>query len=160
MNEQATFRHVGETDKAMYGARAILVCGYPVEEQVLIVDFIEQVLGKIPAVFVSTVLKNKTLGELTTLPHNSGVGDNSDLRRAVIMSGLTEQEFHRLINAYRAGKLPAQLWATMTPLSEQWTIAALLEELAKEHTEMNRMMQQRRQRTQEQINDGNSPTTP
>ncbi|MEX1355731.1 MAG: DUF3783 domain-containing protein, partial [Desulfobacterales bacterium] len=36
--------------------------------------------------------------------------------------------------------LPRQLWATVTPVSENWTLAALLTELAEE----DRAMQQKR----------------
>jgi hypothetical protein len=34
--------------------------------------------------------------------------------------------------AYRQAGLPTQLWATLTPVSENWFLADLLEELVKE----------------------------
>jgi hypothetical protein len=40
------------------------------------------------------------------------------------------------MNAYRQAGLPAQLWATLTPVSENWTLAALLKELATEAAAM------------------------
>jgi hypothetical protein len=38
------------------------------------------------------------------------------------------------MDAYRQAGLPAQLWATLTPLSENWLLAELLNELVKEST--------------------------
>lgn len=152
MSEEGTFQQVGESEQAMYGPRVLLVCGYRVEEHPLFLNFVKNTLGEIPMVFVSTENKDKKLAELIAMPHETGSGETSELRRAVIMSGLTEAEFHRLINTYRSGKLPAQLWATLTPMSEKWTIAALLEELAEEQAEMRKMMQERR-KAQNQSND-------
>jgi hypothetical protein len=34
--------------------------------------------------------------------------------------------------AYRGSELPSQLWATLTPVSENWFVADLLDELAAE----------------------------
>jgi len=48
------------------------------------------------------------------------------------MSGFTQKELHKLMTAYRQAELPSQLWATLTPISENWSIANLLEELAAE----------------------------
>jgi hypothetical protein len=36
------------------------------------------------------------------------------------------------MNAYRKAGLPGQLWATLTPVSENWTLDTLLLELSKE----------------------------
>jgi len=47
-------------------------------------------------------------------------------------------EVHRLMNLYRQAGLPQQLWATLTPVSEGWTVAALLAELAAEAQAMRR----------------------
>ena len=54
------------------------------------------------------------------------------MRRAIIMSGFTQRELHKLMTAYRQSELPSQLWATLTPISENWSITSLLEELAAE----------------------------
>jgi hypothetical protein len=49
------------------------------------------------------------------------------------MSGFTQNEVHKIMVAYRQAGLPAQLWATLTPLSENWLLADLLNELVKEN---------------------------
>jgi hypothetical protein len=54
------------------------------------------------------------------------------MKRAVIMSGFTQKELHALMAAYRGSELPSQLWATLTPVSENWSVADLLDELAAE----------------------------
>jgi len=36
------------------------------------------------------------------------------------------------MTAYRLVELPSQLWATLTPISENWSVTNLLEELAAE----------------------------
>ena len=73
-----------------------------------------------------------TLKELLALPDRSGQGEASDMRRAIIMSGFTQKELHKLMTAYRLAELPSQLWATLTPISENWSVTNLLEELAAE----------------------------
>lgn len=42
-----------------------------------------------------------------------------------------KNELHKIMSAYRYAELPRQLWATLTPVSENWTVAQLLEELRK-----------------------------
>jgi hypothetical protein len=49
------------------------------------------------------------------------------------MSGFTQNEVHKIMYAYRQAGLPAQLWATLTPVSENWLLAELLNELVKEN---------------------------
>jgi hypothetical protein len=61
------------------------------------------------------------------------MGEPADLPRAVIMSGFTQNEVHRIMSAYRQAGLPAQLWATLTPVSENWLLGDLLKELVKEN---------------------------
>jgi hypothetical protein len=50
----------------------------------------------------------------------------------MILSGFKQNELYTLMSAYRKADLPRQLWATITPVSEDWTLANLLEELAAE----------------------------
>jgi hypothetical protein len=61
------------------------------------------------------------------------MGEPADMPRAVIMSGFTQNEVHRIMAAYRQAGLPSQMWATLTPVSENWLLVDLLEELTKEN---------------------------
>ena len=117
----------------MYGTRGILVCGYSLSEQPLFMSFMEQTgFQDLGVIFVTTNQSTKTLKELLALPDSSGQGETSDMRRAIVMSGFTQKELHKLMAAYRFAELPSQLWATLTPTSENWSVTNLLEELAAE----------------------------
>jgi hypothetical protein len=54
------------------------------------------------------------------------------------MSGFTQKELYRLMAIYRLAEFPAPLWASLTPISETWTISHLLNELAAESEAMKR----------------------
>jgi len=117
----------------MYGTRGVLVCGYSLSEQPLFLSFLEQTgFQDLGAIFVTSSQSTNTLKELLALPNRSGQGEESNMRRAIIMSGFTQKELHKLMTAYRHAELPSQLWATLTPISEKWSTANLLEELAAE----------------------------
>jgi hypothetical protein len=134
---QNTFEKVKQTSKAMYGSRKIAVCGYSDAEQQFILNLLDKIkLNDLPVVFITREQSDITLEDIFKLPDKSGIGNASDLQRTVIMSGLTEKELHTIITAYRAMKLPEQLWATLTPVSEKWRVGDLLQELAAEHQAM------------------------
>ncbi|MGD9186111.1 MAG: DUF3783 domain-containing protein, partial [Desulfobacterales bacterium] len=80
------------------------------------------------------------LKEVFSAEDRSGMGHFSTMHRAIIMSGFLQSEVHTLMTAFRQAGLPRQLWATVTPVSENWTLAALLTELAEE----DRAMQQKK----------------
>ena len=117
----------------MYGARGLLVCGYSSSEQLSFISFLEQAgFQDLSVIFVTNSQSTNTLKDLLALPNRSGHGEESGMRRAIIMSGFTQKELHKLMTAYRQAELPSQLWVTLTPISENWSIANLLEELAAE----------------------------
>jgi len=133
MAHKGTFQKVKKSNKKMYGTRGILVCGYSLSEHPLFMSFMEQTgFQDLGVVFVTTNQSTKTLKELLALPDRSGQGEKSDMKRAIVMSGFTQKELHKLMTAYRLAELPSQLWATLTPTSENWSVTNLLEELAAE----------------------------
>jgi len=133
MAHKSTFQKVKKSNKRMYGTRGILVCGYSSVEQPSFLSFLEQAgFQDLSVIFVAGSQSTSTLKDLLVLPDRSGQGEESDMRRAIIMSGFTQKELHKLMTAYRQAELPSQLWATLTPISENWSIANLLEELAAE----------------------------
>jgi hypothetical protein len=124
------FQKVNRTERRMYGPRKLLVCGYPHSEQPLFLELLGQCgLEALPVVFVHETEARCTLKALLEQPDRSGWERDSSLRRAVIMSGLSERELHALMGGYRQRGLAAQLWATLTPISESWSMASLLDEL-------------------------------
>ena len=131
--ENGEFHRVEKTKKRMYGQEKLLVCGYAPEEQQEFLGLLKELgLDSIPVVFVEEGDDEVTLVELLKRDGGKGMGRPSSLRRAVIMSGFTQANLHLLISAYRKSGLPQQLWATLTPVSENWSIGFLLRELEKE----------------------------
>jgi hypothetical protein len=133
MNHEGKFKKVGKSEKRLHGPRKLIVCGYPELEQRALLSLLEKNDFKdLPVIFVTNRDSKKTISELLTLDERSGQDEVSDMRRAIIMSGFTQNELHRLMTAYRNSGLSTQLWATLTPISENWPIEKLLGELAAE----------------------------
>ena len=117
----------------MYGPRKLLVCGYPETEQRTLLSLLkEKGLNTFPVIFATNGDLQRTLKEVLDSDDRQGQGESFDMKRAVIMSGFTQKELHTLMSAYRGCELPVQLWATLTPISENWSLADLLDELAAE----------------------------
>ncbi len=74
----------------------------------------------------------ETLSELLSLPDGTGAGTGSDLPRAVVVSGITENQLHGLMTVCRKTGMQQSLWAALTPTSETWPLAQLLSELQAE----------------------------
>ena len=130
---EGNFEKIQESDERMYGPKGILVCGYPPPEHRFFALFMEKAgFSDRPIIFAKTEDAGKTLKELLGLNSGWGMGEPTDLPRAVIMSGFTQNEVHRIMVAYRQAGLPTQLWATLTPVSENWLLSDLLRELGKE----------------------------
>jgi hypothetical protein len=143
--EQGEFQKVGKSEERMYGPLKVLVCGYPVQAQVPFLSLLEAAgLKEVPVIFVTKEDLQSSLSTLLDRSHKAGFGMDSEMTRAVIMSGFTHNDLHRLLSVYRENQLPEQLWATLTPVSEEWPVADLLEELSKEATAMKKLRQAKR----------------
>jgi len=136
---EGTFQKIKNTEEKMYGPLKLLVCGYQPDDQELFLSLLGQVgMGNVPVVFINEEDSEITLKDLLYRADRSGFGKTSRMRRAVITSGFTQKGLHLLISTYNQVGLPAQLWATLTPISEKWSINHLLEELAKEAAAIKR----------------------
>ena len=137
--KEGTFTRVEKTAEKMYGPRKLLVCGYPAKEQEgLAACLKETALNDLPVVFIGEKEGAQCINKILTWNDGHGAGEDSCLNRAVIMSGFTQEELHRLIKNYKRSGMPAQLWATVTPVSQGWRLVDLLNELAKEAEAMRR----------------------
>jgi hypothetical protein len=133
MMEDQTFERVDKSNQRMHGPKGILVCGYPPAEHEPLADALSQIgFADRPVIFAADGDAERTLIELLASLNRSGMGKLSNMPRAIVMSGFTQEELHILMNAYRNAGLPAQLWATLTRVSENWTLETLLTELSKE----------------------------
>ena len=135
----AKFEKVSPSDTRLYGPRMLLLCGFSQSVQPNFNKLLELIgLSQIPKVWVTDDQADIRVGELATLPDNTGFGISSELPRAIIMAGITQSEMHGLMSGCRKSRMKETLWATLTPTSETWTIQSLLKELAAEHEVMQR----------------------
>jgi hypothetical protein len=139
MEKRSGFNKIDRSDKKMYGPRGLLVCGYTEEERYIFLDFISKLdMEDVPVIFAGNSGIEKTVGTLLNQKHKEGVTGPSDLPRAVIMSGLSQEELHRLMETYREAGFVSQIWASLTPVNETWTLKALLIELLAEARAMQK----------------------
>ena len=138
----AEFEKVSQSDNRLYGPRKLLICGFAADVQPKFTMLLEMIgLAELPLVWVTEDQADMPVGELVQLEDSTGIGASSDLPRAIIMSGITQNELHTLMAGCRKSGMQQPLWATLTPTSETWPIRNLLKELAAEH----RAMQARKQ---------------
>ncbi len=132
-----TFTKVDKSEEKMYGPRQLLVCGYTSGQQPIFLALLNQIdMADLPVKFITDADSHRTLKDILALKEKRGENKPSTLSQAIIMCGLTHKELHRLMGVYRGSGFPKQLWATLTPVSENWTVKDLLEELAKESEAM------------------------
>jgi len=133
MEKKGTFAEIGKTEDRMYGPRALLVCGYAEEERPDFLSLIEASLPEdIRVIFAATPDLGTRMGYLFIREAKAGLMEASVMPRAVIMSGLTENELHGLMAAYKQAGFKRQIWAALTPVSEDWPLEFLLKELQTE----------------------------
>ena len=139
MEQKGEFNRIDKSEKRMYGPRGLLVCGYPEEERDIFLDFIDKInITDIPVIFAVNEDVENNLGEVFTHEHRAGITGPSELPRSVIMSGLSQNELHNLMGAYREAGFVKQIWASLTPTSESWTLKELLVQLLAEARAMQK----------------------
>ncbi len=134
MSQEGTFEKVENSSKKMYGPKGLLVCGYTEPEQLTLLSLLkENKLSAFPVIFATTGDAQRILKEVFEADDRHGQGDVSEMKRAAIMSGFTQEELHILMESHKSSNLPTQLWAALTPISENWSVIDLLNELSEEH---------------------------
>ena len=135
----ATFEKVSPSEKPLYGPRRLILCGFSEKVQPNFAKLLELIeLPDIPKVWVSDDQAGILVGELVALEDGSGFGQPSNLPRAIIMAGITQNEMHQLMSGCRQAEMKPPLWATLTPVSETWKLEDLLKELASERAAMHK----------------------
>ncbi|BBO80378.1 hypothetical protein DSCO28_09440 [Desulfosarcina ovata subsp. sediminis] len=135
----ATFEKVQHSDTSMYGPSRLLLCGFPAPSQGKFKIVLEMAgLGHVPVVWASEADRQAPLKELLALPDDSGRDVDSTLPRAVIVSGITENQLHELMDTCRKTGMQQALWAALTPTSETWPLGRLLGELQSERRALSR----------------------
>jgi len=135
----ATFEKVTTSDKPLFGPRKLLLCGFPSGAQSKIGTVLEMVgLREVPTIWVLEDQGGMAISELFQLPDNSGESVSSNLPRAIVVAGISQNELISLMTVCRKAGMMNALWATLTPTSENWTIQQLLAELAAERKAMTK----------------------
>lgn len=133
MKHRGSFTKVAKSEKQMYGPKGLLVCGYPREERADFIKLADKAgLEGIRVVFATSRDLGTSIGNIISCKSKTGLEGESNMPRAVVMSGLTQNELHRLMAAYRKARRSRQIWATLTPFSEKWHLEHLLKELQAE----------------------------
>ena len=135
----ASFEKLGLTDRRLYGARKLLLCGFAAAAQSKFKTLLEMIgIREVPLMWGTAQDAKETLGELLSRPDGSGEGLDSDLPRAVIVAGLEESELHTLMSGCRQAGMRQALWAALTPTSETWSLGQLLKELSAERAALSK----------------------
>jgi len=135
----AEFQKVTQSEERLYGPRKLLLCGFAAEVQSKFNKLLDIIgLAGLPLVWVTDDQADRLVGELAQLTDDTGVDTTSNLPRAIIMSGITQNELHLLMAGCRKSGMQQPLWATLTPTSETWSLRDLLKELAAEHRAMQK----------------------
>ena len=138
-----TFEKVRRSDIPMYGPRKLLLCGFSASAQPKLNAVLEIAeLADAAVLWANQEHAPRSLAELLELPDGSGYGEDSTLARAIIVSGITENELHTLMAVCRKSGMKPALWAALTPTSEAWPLTLLLEEL---HNEREALAKRNRQ---------------
>ena len=139
MTDDASFEKISQNDHKIYGPRKLLLCGFAPEAQPKLIKLLEILkISDLPLVWATDDQAGSRLDELLELADGAGWGKPSSLPRAVIMSGITTNELHTIMNGCRQAGMKQALWATLTPTSESWALEQLLTELAAERKAMKK----------------------
>ncbi len=129
----ASFEKLQHSDNRLYGPSRLLLCGFTAAAQPKFKMVLNATgLGEVSVVWANAAHQEMTLADLNGLPDASGIDVDSDLPRAIIVSGITENQLHALMRVCREAGMQPALWAVLTPTSEAWPLKQLLAELQAE----------------------------
>lgn len=134
-----TFEKLSRSDKVLYGTRKFLLCGFSKDAQPKFKAVLDMAgLSEVPPVWLHSDDAAAALNDLMKLDADHGIGRSSDLPRAIIVAGITENELQRLMTICRKTGMKSTLWASLTPTSENWQLNELLTELKQERKALSK----------------------
>ena len=129
------FEKVSRSEKALYGPRKLILCGFAAGMQANFLKILEFTgLPDLDLVWAAEERADEAIGDIMELPAGTGAGTDSALPRAIVVAGISESSLHNLMNTCRASGMKPALWAVLTPVSEKWTLRQLVTELEAERT--------------------------
>ncbi len=127
------FEKIQHSDDRLFGPRKLLLCGFAVAAQSKFKSLMEMIgMADLPLVWIAQDQEGETLHDLAKLPDGWGACRSSTLPRAIIVSGISENELHQLMAGCRKAGMQQALWAVLTPTSNEWRLQKLLTELSTE----------------------------
>ena len=139
MTDGATFQKVSRSNQRLYGPRKLLLCGFEADAQPIFMKLLALLkITDLPTVWATEDQVELRLAELLELPDKSGWGISSKLTRAIVMSGVTQNELHLLMSGSKQAGMKQTLWATLTPVTETWALGRLIKELITERETMEK----------------------
>ena len=115
----ASFEKVSSSDQALYGPRRLFLCGFPAEAQPKFEIVLKAVsLQNVSKVWVTDDQVDLLLSEMLNLEDNTGAGIASNLPRAIIVAGISQDELINLMTVCKQAGMKGALWATLTSTSE------------------------------------------
>jgi hypothetical protein len=137
MAHKEGFKKVGSSEKIMYGPRVFIICGYTEEELERLSRLLRDLnMDDVQLAVAGEEVGEETLNSIMKNPRKDPSAPVAD--RAIIMAGITEKELKAFMDKWKKLGLPPQLWAVLTPTSENWTLNALLGELKNEAAAMKK----------------------
>jgi hypothetical protein len=132
------FEKIQRSDKRLFGPRKLLLCGFAAEAQPKFKSLLEILeIVDLPLIWILQEQSAETINALVELPDGWGANQSSTLPRAIIVSGISENELHQLMTGCRRAGMKQALWAALTPTSIHWPLQQLLAALSAEHQAMS-----------------------
>lgn len=133
----SSFEKIERSDRNLYGPRKLVLCGFSADAQSKFKTLLDMIgIRNLPVIWVTSENSDSIIADLLQLDDDTGAGLDSNMDRALIVSGIAENELHQLMGGCRDAGMKKALWAAVTPTSEQWTIGDLLKELKAEQKAM------------------------
>jgi hypothetical protein len=133
----STFEKVRHSDQRLYGPRKLLLCGFPAVSQSKFRALLEMLaIGNLPLVWITADQAEVPIQEALSLADGTGAQSDSDMERAIVVSGISQNELHQLMTGCRQAGMQNALWAALTPTSEKWSVGQLIAELKAERAAM------------------------
>jgi hypothetical protein len=123
---------IGNGNKTLFGEYAVLISGFDKDEQIALLDIIESHSSELKAVFATMNDAESILKELFRQKDGYGFSKELHPKKAIVMSGFEEKELVVFMKKIKSLNLGDNLWAVLTPISNNWKLNALLEELEEE----------------------------
>ena len=136
MNDSG-FRQVERDRERRFGPPGILLAGYAADAANAVRALLDRIgAAAVPLVVCSAALLERTVAEALAATDPGEPAGPGQLPPVLLMSGLTGEEFHRLMDEFGDTGLPRPIFAAATPTNLRFTVKQLLIELLREQRAM------------------------